>query len=524
MKKIFTEIWQFVKNHGKYLFVILLFILVLIFGENFSLSPEQREIKLLQKNTRQLVQGEYKLASEEEEASIGLFLSSYNGDYYRMFFDARAEKNLEQSNSEIVSGTSPQSLRSEADLYLETLSGKRLLIKHIGVEQGNDFANQEITFRANDNYSNMVIRRANSSDKSLLKFRNFTLTRLNCKNDFCLNNLYQTVNGPASPTFIDQSAGIKADTIFKFTFQGQIYGQIFKASKDNLSDVSLALNKKGSGGLGIFQIELREVEIKNGEYKVKPMALATTVFESENLADFQTADGVYQFPIAAELEVDKNYFIGLSSKEAKINFINTLEILGDKKGQAYKEGPAIKIGSKTSRSCLYFSTFYRQYQNNFGEKVLLNSRIEDLGEGVGIYSYKFSVTPADYLDIYQKGQGVYFDPVIGGISAPAKDNNFFIYKFDTGYPFKDATIEASQAVVDYNKIELYFSYDEEKWQKIETLKRDNKPNDFRNSFSGDGQKKVFFVKVIYDRDDKNKKLELFNLQKLTVHADLLMDK
>jgi hypothetical protein len=195
-------------------------------------------------------------------------------------------------------------------------------------------------------------------------------------------------------------------------------------------------------------------------------------------------------------------------------------MLGTTDGNSYQAGQAQKIDNSHSYGDLYFEIGSAVQLTNDGQPILRNTRIEDLGNDDQLFSYKFSNSASDYLDIFSKNSDKtkqpYLDSVIGGISVPALSDNSFSYRFDTLKPFQTAKIQFQHVGGEYVNTLGYYSFDNQNWQQISVPPNSDDANQFSVILNGDNTSHVIYLKFTGDQNDIGKSVKLFGVKNLEV--------
>lgn len=176
-------------------------------------------------------------------------------------------------------------------------------------------------------------------------------------------------------------------------------GRVFQVADDlPLIGVNLQLRRHGDSGRGPYQIELKDVATDK--------IIATDGFiAADHKAIVRRADGtvVWQFPLSAALKKGRSYQIQINGAGTKASLLNRLEIVGDTL-DLYSTKPSSQAG----------------------DQLLFGAVVEDLGAGVGRYSYSSN----ERLNSLNS-------PVLHG------EEGFWEYTIDTVYPYLKVMVEAS---------------------------------------------------------------------------------
>jgi len=517
--KNYILICQTLTRNYRHILLAIILMLIFFFGRNFELSDYEKIIKNASKKNNQ----DYRINinSDESEKAVPL-LNSAPGDYYRLFFDIKSQANETDflSYEELTKET-------KLNLYLKSNLGRMILIKDITVPLTNQFVPIEATFSTDSNYQDLIFAKINQADQSAIEIKNLRLERLLCRDAECFNNLAPTINGRSRLT-LDQEMIQDREPIFKLNRRKQTYGQVFQSQSDNIAEVVLAIDKVGTGGAGCYQIKLQKAAKDGDGFRIDPIILASFYFEVVDLEDYMIFDNVYRFPLASELTKEEYYYLSLSNEENKFNLFNTLVLAGDSDADSYQNGGALLLGQQGTNGNLYFQTYTAPYQNWKGKRILGNATIEDLGQGVGRYTYQFSNSAYDYLDIWQKNlidpkkNRIYFDNITRSISASDADGVDLIYRFEIIYPIKQASINVRQIEGEFSSVLIYYSLDQLHWIPLKPKNEADLKNEFEAVFSPEPQSSQIYLKVTRNEKANNHKVNLFGIDRLGIKADLIM--
>ncbi|TSC92662.1 MAG: hypothetical protein Athens101428_820, partial [Candidatus Berkelbacteria bacterium Athens1014_28] len=226
------------------------------------------------------------------------------------------------------------------------------------------------------------------------------------------------------------------------------------------------------------------------------------------------------------------YYVGFNNKDVKFNLINTLQVYGSNNSKMYDQGMGIRVnnvGEKANEiGDIYLKLYAANYKYVNDQKILAGATIEDLGAGQGLYTYRSSGSVTDFFDLYDWGKnfsdtGVFYDNVRKGISALAKDNNYFVYQFDTVFPFSLINFNLTCGVNNTERCFYYYSFDEQNWQKVEQIKGNNPKAETQFQIVGAGEQKRIYLKVTYNKDDNiYNRSPMFSIERIIIDANLII--
>lgn len=504
--KKFKIFWIATRRYHRYFIALLVMFLVFFVGGNYELTEEEKTINSYRDAVINHESGTYLINSNSLQEKIDFKSVVAKGQHYHLLFDY---KSINRDDNPV----------SNINIYLENSFGERQNIGKLGINNNEKILTYDHVFQSGDSLDRIVFEKESEYDKSLITISDFSLLPINCRNSSCFSDLADSKLGKNIDRYVDQSMDRKNDIIYSYNFGGAVFGQVFKANSDNLAGVDFAIKKKGNGGRGVYQLQIREVSESDAGYVVSEDNFANYNFFIENLEKYHTEQNVYHFPLAARIEKGKLYFIGLSNMSAKHNYFNTLELVGSS-ADFYKEGSGILLGSDKKYGDLYFKTYTLDLHDDAGN-TLINGRNIDLGSS-NVYHFSLSDPISNYLDIYEDGSKdivgsyVYSDSLFGGISATARNNNFFTYKINTNSPIKNFRAEIIPQKNNFQDLLTYYSFDNQNWELALDSKTTKK--DLYLNLAGRGID-VIYLKFTYSEPLVRGKEEVFGLEKLKIVAD-----
>lgn len=148
--------------------------------------------------------------------------------------------------------------------------------------------------------------------------------------------------------------------------------------------------------------------------------------------------------------------------------------------------------------------------------ILDGAKLEDMGERY-LYSYALKNDETDLFNLFSASEDIFYNPGKKMVMGYQRRNSFFVYKFDTVYPFDRFVLHAVQAGSKKNEIRLEYSFDNVDWREIPLEK---KKDSWQSSFAvvGNNKTSVLYIRTSYGGKEKNS--GSFGLQELSVSASL----
>jgi len=177
-----------------------------------------------------------------------------------------------------------------------------------------------------------------------------------------------------------------------------------------------------------------------------------------------------EIPIAAKLDINKKYWIGIDSTGVKTDKRNYLKVFYNSAAGASENEPGFiskEAGTWQEYYTLWFKTFYPKHAQIFGEDILSGATVSDFGDQL-IYQYQFNVNDYSSLSgfpgkkIYDMDSGNYEKSDEGGNYTLSEDQ-YATYKFYTVYPAKKVILRNANY---HQSLAMDFSTDGENWDEI----------------------------------------------------------
>lgn len=502
------------KQNYKYVSVLILFVIILIFGKNFTPADEgaTTRIKLMEKEINNIKKGIYTIKPESKPITTNTPTSYQKGDSIRLLFDIQTDtNNISQTYEDRP---------LELSLYLISDYGEKELIDNFKVQIPTANTLHEVKFTSSFDSSKLLIERNDTRTTGDLVVSGVSSYRLNIGSSG-LNSLKPTISGNPDLQKIVFSTASNFTGSFPnvFTRSKQLIGQIFSPNSDQVSSVDIALAWRGAGGAGDYLVELREVSDSGGYFE----ALAHYYFNQETLQDLSIGGGVYRIPLVANLVQGKKYLFSINNNTVKFNLLNTLKV-GSSGGQVTEgSGALTTIGNGKDKSIgqLFMQVHGLECFKYKDQCVLNRATIQDIGGGSGLYSYESAGEPIDFLDLYKSDPKTSFDNKVGGIIAPVSGGASFYYKFDTIYPYRTLKVVVDQNVINASKNQLSYSLDNLSWIPI-NQNDDGNPIIKQIITPPSSQQTELFIKVTYDPADAlYKQSAYFGIKSIKTQASLI---
>jgi len=257
-------------------------------------------------------------------------------------------------------------------------------------------------------------------------------------------------------------------------------GQVFQAKEAMIAGVALKIdiNKNFNPGSRQYVLSLREVEYDGEKIFISGPIISDLAFSVGSIEKYREADGSFLFPLFGILKKDKYYLISLDNSKVDVGKQNYLEPLGSAESKSYPAGSVVVKKNKEVSLIsgdLYFKVFGAKLSFEQGEKILNGVKMEDLGNGMGKYSYATKGKFVDLFDLETASPGTEFSENDKVIYAPAKDSAGFSYVVNTLHPISKMNFSATQIRAGWRKVRVSYSFDQSNWfdlpssEKAETV-------------------------------------------------------
>lgn len=484
-KKGRLPLWH-VRRNQAYYFVLLLFIFS-IFYNYFVVPPAPLK-------TNKSIQGKSffiekpDLTEKNREKAYAHVLQSVPGDVFRLGVLIRSKN------------------KESLEILAESPFNEHLKIGEWELEPSDNSLYREIIFPSPGRYENIVFqlkegtRAANTASMewadSEVFIQSFFVTRLEMAGEAEIKNLKPTLFGVST---------IKKELLTSASDNRSAADNlewVFQADGDYLEAIEFSGDIVGSGRHE-YTFEFARF---SQEKKEKTRVIKKIPFILDALDDYRLVSGNYKLPLFSPLEQGRWYSISFSRNTAKdydnLFKINVLKS-NEGSGSSEKSDLALHIG-------------VRSRQQN-GTSFPDGAKLEDLGRNL-FYSFSLQEKPVDYTNVFDMSEGVTFDGKKRLVSGRKKNGEFFTYKFDTLYPFRNLTIEARQEGSVPNEIKLEYSFDNSFWKEIPSTQEKSQSPTFFLMLSNPNNGHVVYVRASFQGEEK--KTGLFALDKLSVKASV----
>lgn len=512
MQATIKKLIEIIKENQRYGWVFLVLILVFLINRGFPAEKITSE-SCAGGKCKTLIE-DPSLSNEKPAFYMNDFFSSGPNEYYRLIFKVSSNQ------------------KTSLDVFATNVLDRDKKIGTIEIDGPITDSIQEILFKSDKNYSDLLFKKAFAADGAGILVNQVNISKLNITNDREMANLAPTIIGGVNMEVEDQAQTKNDHPFEQLKDPKMVLGQIFTPKMDYITGVSLDIDivKQSNNGGKSYVLELRDVDMDSDAPIIKSNPIATLGFSVNDLEQYRQTDGKFLFPLSAKLEPGKSYFIGINNDKINTDKFNYLILKGTKDGNAYPDGQvAVKFQKQSylATGSLYFKTYGFELKKYNGASVLPGSVIEDLGKGKTQFSYRSLLSDYELNNLNLKTDDIYFDTDKNAIDGRISDvsDSYFVYKFETVYPFSDFSVKGKQADPMMNKIKMSYSFDNQSWQEIPSSILKDANNQEYQSFNSAlelklSDKKEIFIKV-EPQKDKYPDQSRFGLKDFEFKSDLI---
>lgn len=352
-------------------------------------------------------------------------------------------------------------------LKLNTYTEKENQIGEPAFSSSDQFQMQEIFFFLPEGFDSLLFQKENFTSDGNIFIKDVGITKLGITSQTELASMKKTIIGETDTRV--QDSQLASDYSFPWLRESKIMlGQVFRAKDDVISAVAMKIdiNKNLNPGSRQYVLSLREVKYDGKSVSSAGPVIVDTAFSLTSVEKYRQADGTFLFPLYGKLEKDKYYLISIDNSKVEVSNENYLEFRGSKDSNSYPDGSAVMKKLKelyTIDGNLYFQIYGANLVAEDGVKILNGAKIEDLGKGIGKYTYATKGKSVDLFDLETASPGTEFDDNSKIIFAPAKDNSSFGYAVNTLYPISKMNFSATQLKVGWKNVRVSYSFDQNNW-------------------------------------------------------------
>jgi len=176
-----------------------------------------------------------------------------------------------------------------------------------------------------------------------------------------------------------------------------------------------------------------------------------------------------EIPIAAKLDPNKKYWIGIDNSAVKVDNENYIKVFYDSKSKGESAFISSEPNVWQEYYTLWFKTFYPIHTLSQDQEILSGATISDFGGGKSLYRYQFdnhdyaALSGFPNRKIYDMQSGKFESSDVYGNYKLSDPDGYAVYKFNTLYPTQKITIRGG---LYHQSLGIDFSTDGENWKEV----------------------------------------------------------
>jgi hypothetical protein len=474
------------KKYPQYVFILLIFLIA--YSWHQTLTPDQVVKKPESKKEKSAFVFRPDLTKRNPEKIYeGIFESRIN-DVFRLGMHASTR---DKEQVEVLARSPLNEIFSIATWTLEP---------------GDKGQYHEIVFSTPGRYQDLIVRLKKDSEESMMEWydpeifiKSFDITPLDVRSSFEGSHLSSTFYGIS-----ETSQRELFSTRDNHDQDSNREEWIFQADGDFIRSLEFS-GKAVGGGRQEYAFELFHYD--NDVKAKEPVILQRSPFVLDALNGMRVSSGNFLLPFPFPLKHGDWYELDLVSPKSKDaeNFFSLGELEKASESKEFKEKGdlLVRIGQRARF----------KGADSFPD----GAKLEDLGRKL-LYTFELKREPVDYDNLYEVSPSIVFDKEKKIVLGDQKAGEYFMYRFETGYPFEVFTLNADQGGDDASEITLEYSFDKENWKSISPVEGASSPVQFMLTLPGGRGVKTVYVKATYTGEDKTS--GFFGFTKFSVHASI----
>ena len=477
MKSLLHSITDLFKENHYYFLVIFVFLLASYY--HYAIAPMPA---IENSDTRTTVLKHPTLSSRDPEEMYQNVFQPQQGDIFRLGLVVKVQRT------------------QTIEVYLHSIFDERVKAGSIVAEPTPNGQYRELVFTVPGRYQDIVLRLAGTLEEtgswsdSSVYVDSFFVSRLEIRGASEVKTLQSTLFGISETRakhFSIREENGAAPKTFKMAFL---------AEDDFVQSIGLKSGLIEPSSTG-YSVALSQFDV---EKKSVGEEVRANSFSSETLSGLQEPDGGYVIPFPSFLNRGQWYILTFTKdhSEEHSTFSDVFHI-----GKEEDQKPA-----KELEATLVFGS---HMSSGDGKTILDRARLEDLGK---TFSYQFSLQgeEVDFENLSAATKSIHFDQKERLVGGSKKHGEYFVYTFDTLYPFEIFSLKAEQSGSATNGLQLEYSVDNISWQMVPFTQEPNGPQKFFLSLPGDKKSRAVSLRVTYIGQER--KTGIFGLKELSVNA------
>lgn len=409
-------------------------------------------------------------------------------------------------------------------VYLaNSVTGETILIGTMGINDGANYLTEELIFKVENKFDGIVLQKQNPSDDAEIFIQDFKVSLLNIKMEKEIAKLKPSILGStlAGQKFLEKNLSNKY--INQINKNGILFGQVFIAESDIVSAIVFDPEILDLDDIGDtdYTVELRKA-YKEGEIlHLHSEIIESVVLSRKKIKDYYSDEGnVVRIPLSNYIFEGEYYFIGVKRSNANYIERDYLDFNQDFDNRYFDQRTYEFVDGHINEIIdnPYYFKLLGLFPTDYTEQLTPSGVIlEDLGGGIGKYTYKSLGGQEELFDIIRSDEDVEFDSdrklVFGRSSKEGK--SYFEYKFDTIYPVDVIKINARQADPGWRKTSVFISFDQKNWNPI-SWKDEDSIQVFSQEIKTKQRLSTFYIKILPENSGNGK----YGIKDLFIEAKL----
>lgn len=475
--------FAFVMKNFLHLFVVFIF-LIAIFWHYFVVPPEA--VKKEAEGREKAIIIKPDLDEDHGEKVFSHIFQSQAGDVFRIGSQMKAKEN------------------AEVEIFVRSPLNEVVKVGTWQLETSENGEYNELLYRTAQRYEDVIVRLKSTPEGAgkdwydpEVSIRSLFVTRVEASGEEAASLM---------PTFYGISA-LKKQEVFSLKERKKPSNHlewVFQAEGDYLQALEF-FGETNRGGRQEYIFELYRYNSEKKEKDAKIIKKASFILDE--LDDFRISTGNYSMPFTHPLKQGQWYTILLTrgQPDDPKSFFTIYPLEAVNNDSEYKERADLAL-----QSGIRFRP-----QNN--TSLLDGARVEDRGNGL-LYSFSLLFSPVDYLNLYEASSGIFYDREKKQVVGKQRGGEFFIYRFDTVYPYETFAFRAIQDGDDGKEIKVEYSLDNILWGEVPFIQETPGSHRFELALPGNGKSRVVYVRASYDAEEKTS--GFFGFKELSANASL----
>ncbi|MFC1644678.1 hypothetical protein ACFL08_01470 [Patescibacteria group bacterium] len=482
----------------RHLIVVVILVAVLWYGK---FLPEVEKVEINKKVSYQTQEGIMlpNITDKKPELIMQNVLRSEKGDFYRIYFDAKAD------SDETVYVKLRDDMNREEEVQSFSIMGPE------DKSSDNQLKRYEIIFESSYFFDELIFYKKDTNvnkdrsdwDEGSVYIHNVKVSRLDIDSQADIGNIIPITVGKSEIIEGEHlKTGYSVNFKKRLSRKNEKVRQFFVSDWNYLTGVNVNLDVVGDGGNGKYYARLGQLNRESRKVEV----LREIKFSADEIEKYYYRNGSCFFRFDVVLTKGATYYVEIVNKDVEVD-----------------EENYVSLRNISNKNNDYFSIdVARALESDDGVVILNGSKIEDYGSRMTYY-YDAQRSWSEALNIYDFKGDMFFDGEDNILANKLREGNYYTYKVDTIYPFEKMRIKARQKKSKEDvRVIFEYSFDNTNWKVIQgSRKNDKSPFEYDLIIDSENKESnVVYFRVSYV-GNKNKKSRSFGLSEFNINALLL---